>query len=71
MAPPLPGLAIGGDYIMFVVTEDGIPSEGKHVFVKLEDHGKDKDKDKSALNKKSLPKMTKNVPTLSRAVANR
>jgi hypothetical protein len=31
MAPPLPGLAIAGDYLLFVVSKDGVPSEGKHV----------------------------------------
>jgi Domain of unknown function (DUF1929) len=29
-APPLPGLAIAGDYLLFVVGENGVPSEGKH-----------------------------------------
>jgi hypothetical protein len=31
MAPPLPGLAIAGHYLLFVVTKDGVPSEGKHI----------------------------------------
>ncbi|MGH9892694.1 MAG: galactose oxidase-like domain-containing protein, partial [bacterium] len=30
-APPLPGLAIAGDYLLFVVGENGVPSEGKHI----------------------------------------
>jgi len=29
-APALPGLAIAGDYLLFVVAENGVPSEGKH-----------------------------------------
>jgi hypothetical protein len=32
-APPLPGLAIAGDYLLFVVRTDGVPSEGKHIFL--------------------------------------
>ena len=35
MAPPLPGLAIAGDYLLFVVNKDGVPSEGKHIRLKL------------------------------------
>jgi hypothetical protein len=34
-APPLPGLAVAGDYLLFVVSEDGIPSIGKHLQLKL------------------------------------
>jgi hypothetical protein len=34
-APPLPGLAIAGDYLLFVVNEDGVPSEGTHIRLKL------------------------------------
>lgn len=30
-APPLPGLAVPGDYLLFVVSEGGVPSIGKHV----------------------------------------
>jgi hypothetical protein len=30
-APPLPGLAIAGDYLLFVVGENSVPSEGKHI----------------------------------------
>ncbi len=30
-APALPGLAIAGDYLLFVVGENGVPSEGKHI----------------------------------------
>ena len=37
MAPPLPGLAIAGDYLLFVVNKDGVPSEGKHIRMKLFD----------------------------------
>jgi hypothetical protein len=44
MAPPLPGLAIAGDYLLFVVNKDGVPSEGKHVRLKLSD-GDDEDDD--------------------------
>jgi Galactose oxidase-like, Early set domain len=40
-APPLPGLAIPGDYLLFVVTKGGIPSEGKHVRLKLKDEPSD------------------------------
>jgi hypothetical protein len=36
-APPLPGLAIAGDYLLFVVTKGGVPSEGRHVRLKLKD----------------------------------
>lgn len=32
-APPLPGLAIAGNYLLFVVSTDGVPSEGKHIFL--------------------------------------
>jgi hypothetical protein len=37
-APPVPGLAIGGDYLIFVVSKDGVPSQGKHVFLSNERH---------------------------------
>lgn len=40
-APPLPGLAIAGDYLLFVVTESGVPSEGRHVRLKLKDEPED------------------------------
>lgn len=30
-APPLPGLAVPGDYMLFVVSDDGVPSEGQYV----------------------------------------
>jgi len=36
-APPLPGLAIAGDYLLFVVNKDGVPSEGTHVRLTLSD----------------------------------
>ena len=39
MAPPLPGLAIAGDYLLFVVDKDGVPSEGKHIRLKLTEDG--------------------------------
>ena len=35
MAPPLPGLAIAGDYLLFVVSKDGVPSEGKRIRLML------------------------------------
>lgn len=34
-APPLPGLAIAGDYLLFVVGENGVPSEAKHTRIRL------------------------------------
>jgi len=37
MAPPLPGLAIAGDYLLFVVNKDGVPSEGKHIRLRPSD----------------------------------
>jgi hypothetical protein len=37
MAPPLPGLAIAGDYLLFVTNKDGVPSEGTHVRLILSD----------------------------------
>jgi hypothetical protein len=37
MAPPLPGLAIPGDYLLFVVNKAGVPSEGKHIRLNLAD----------------------------------
>jgi hypothetical protein len=37
-APPVPGLAIGGDYLMFVVSKNGVPSKGKHVFLSFGHH---------------------------------
>ncbi|MEX0732011.1 MAG: galactose oxidase early set domain-containing protein [Aquisalimonadaceae bacterium] len=30
-APPLPGLAVAGDYMLFVVDENGVPSDGKQI----------------------------------------
>jgi hypothetical protein len=30
-APPLPGLAVPGDYMLFIVSHDGVPSEGQYV----------------------------------------
>jgi Galactose oxidase-like, Early set domain len=33
-APPLPGLAIAGDYLLFVVDQDGVPSAGTHLWLK-------------------------------------
>jgi Domain of unknown function (DUF1929) len=44
-APPLPGLAIAGDYLLFVVNKDGVPSEGKHVRLKLTNEEGDLDDD--------------------------
>lgn len=35
-APHLPGLAIAGDYILFVVSEDGVPSLGQRIQIKLD-----------------------------------
>lgn len=35
VAPPLPGLAVAGDYLLFVVTKGGVPSEGSHVRLEL------------------------------------
>src|SRR5207249_2748090 len=32
-APPLPGLAIAGDYLLFVVSAEGVPSQGRHIFL--------------------------------------
>lgn len=34
-APPLPGLAVAGDYLLFVVSNRGVPSQGKHVRLEL------------------------------------
>jgi Domain of unknown function (DUF1929) len=34
-APHLPGLAIAGDYLLFIVSNKGVPSEGKHVLLNL------------------------------------
>jgi hypothetical protein len=45
MAPPLPGLAIAGDYLLFVVNKDGVPSEGKHIRLKLSDEAAEDDED--------------------------
>jgi len=36
-APHLPGLAIAGDYLLFVVNKKGIPSEGKYLRLRLDD----------------------------------
>ncbi|MEW5740827.1 MAG: galactose oxidase-like domain-containing protein [Myxococcota bacterium] len=30
-APHLPGLAVPGDYMLFVVNDQGVPSEGQYV----------------------------------------
>jgi hypothetical protein len=30
-APPLPGLAVPGEYLLFAVSKNGIPSEGRHI----------------------------------------
>ena len=40
-APPLPGLAIAGDYLLFVVSKNGAVSEGQHVRLRFEDDAKD------------------------------
>ena len=37
-APHLPGLAIPGDYLLFVVSTGGVPSEGKHIFLQKSSH---------------------------------
>lgn len=34
-SPPLPGLAVAGDYLLFVVNEEGVPSVGKHLWLKV------------------------------------
>lgn len=34
-APHLPGLAVPGDYLLFVVSKNGVPSEATHVQLKL------------------------------------
>jgi hypothetical protein len=44
-APPLPGLAIAGDYLLFVVNADGVPSEGNHIRMKLPDEAAAEEKD--------------------------
>lgn len=36
-APPLPGLAIAGDYLLFAVAKNGTVSEGRHVQLKFRD----------------------------------
>jgi hypothetical protein len=36
-APRLPALAVAGDYMLFALDEDGVPSLGKHVRLLLED----------------------------------
>jgi galactose oxidase-like protein len=46
MAPHRPGLAIAGDYLLFVVSKDGVPSEGKHIRLKLSDEPDEDDDDK-------------------------
>lgn len=43
--PSLPGLAIAGDYLLFVVSEDGVPSEGQHIRLKLTHKDDDDDDD--------------------------
>ena len=35
IAPPLPGLAIAGDYLLYVVGTNGAVSDGRHVVLKL------------------------------------
>jgi hypothetical protein len=40
-APPLPGLAIAGDYLLFAVAKNGAVSEGKHVRLRLKDDPED------------------------------
>jgi hypothetical protein len=45
MAPPLPGLAIAGDYLLFVVNKDGVPSVGKHIRLKLTEEGDSDEED--------------------------
>jgi len=50
MAPPLPGLAIAGDYLLFVVSKDGVPSEGKRIRLKLS--GEEADDEAEAQNDK-------------------
>jgi hypothetical protein len=42
-APPLPGLAIAGDYLLFAVSAGGVPSEGKHTRLILTDDDDDDD----------------------------
>jgi len=46
--PHLPGLATAGDYLLFIVSKTGVPSEGKHILLKLsgEDEDKDENEDK-------------------------
>lgn len=44
-APPLPGLAIAGDYLLFAVSAGGVPSEGKHTRLILTDDDDDDDDD--------------------------
>jgi hypothetical protein len=39
--PPLPGLAIAGDYLLFVVKKDGVPSEGMHIRLVLSHSAKE------------------------------
>jgi hypothetical protein len=34
-SPPLPGLAVAGDYLLFLVDKDGVPSVGKHLWLNL------------------------------------
>ena len=44
-SPPLPGLAIPGDYLLFVVSKAGVPSEGKHLRLRLSGDGEGDDDD--------------------------
>jgi hypothetical protein len=46
-APPLPGLAVPGDYLLFAVSEKGVPSEGRYVRLQslVSKHDGDADKD--------------------------
>jgi hypothetical protein len=36
-------VAIAGDYLLFVVNRDGVPSEGKHIRLKLSDEAAEDD----------------------------
>jgi len=47
-SPPLPGLAVPGDYLLFVVSKAGVPSEGKLLRLKLVGDDDDNDDDDSA-----------------------
>jgi hypothetical protein len=45
MGPPLPGLAVPGDYLLFVVKKNGVPSEAKHVRLMLSDEAAEDEDD--------------------------